>query len=688
MAPTVKKSKTWEFFKDLGEYKAKCTICMKILSHKGAGPYNLTRHLKSAHPLVLAGIQEDRTAINNDISVATPLSPATPSTSQAQGESSSACTDGSTQFIPVIPVPNSRPLDFNKNNQINQYFAKPLSLKKSETLNKLLLLMIVKNYLPFTIVESDSFRAFIKELCPSYVVPSRKTLSKVLLQKFYNIVREDVTKLLGQAEYIALTTDAWTSASHNQYVAVTAHFVENNNIKAVMLGCIPDAQRHTAQNLADLIKKICTEWNVMEKVVSVTADNANNIQAAISLLKLKQVPCFAHTLNLIVQAGLSEIKVTQMKVKTIVELFKVKTIVELFQRSVLASERLTAMQKQLGDKQLTVKQDVITRWNSTFDMFERILDIKRSVISTIATDYPNTPNLTPDDIEILSKCCDLLRPFKSVTEIMSAEKHVTVSQIIVLANLLKKKCEAFTKDSNIPQTVMQMAMRFATDISTRFRNVEDHKLFAVSTLVDPRFKAYGFPDEKKSSVDNAKKYLTNIAAKSITSVNETDAEISENISESDQNIQKPSIWDEFDLKVVAAIKKQNPTSAAIIEVDKYFDEPLISRKNHDPIMWWYTKRHTYPRLYDVVKKHLCTPATSTPSERVFSKAGHVVTDRRNRLHGKKVRMIFARKYVIVYSIRIFLTFYPLISINTLIFLFALCVLFTLQLISYNFLFTI
>lgn len=140
--------------------------------------------------------------------------------------------------------------------------------------------MIVKNYLPFTVVESDLFRIFIKVLSPSYVAPSRKTLSNALLLKFYNIVREDVNKLLGQAEYVALrTTDAWTSASHNQYVAIIAHLVENGNVTAVVLECIPDAQHYTAQNLADLVKKKnCTEWNVTEKVVSVTTDNANNIQ--------------------------------------------------------------------------------------------------------------------------------------------------------------------------------------------------------------------------------------------------------------------------------------------------------------------------------------------------------------------------------------------------------------------------
>ncbi|CAG4990505.1 unnamed protein product [Parnassius apollo] len=167
---------------------------------------------------------------------------------------------------------------------------------------------------------------------------------------------------------------------------------------------------------------------------------------------------------------------------------------------------------------------------------------------------------------------------------MSAEKHVTVSQIIVLANLLKKSA----RPQDITQTLMELAKRFVSDISVRFRNVEDNKLFAVT-------------------------------AKSIASINETESDISENISQSDTNIQKPSIWDEFDLKVVDTVKKQNPTAAAIIEVDKYFDELLISRKSHDPILWWYTKRHTYPRLYDVVKKHFCTPATSTPSESFFRK---------------------------------------------------------------------
>lgn len=90
-----------------------------------------------------------------------------------------------------------------------------------------------------------------------------------------------------------------------------------------------------------------------------TTDNGTNAHGAIAITGWRQVLCFAHTLNLSVQSSLVEIKDTRERIKTIVELFR---------RSPLASERLKAMQIQLGEKVLKVKQDVVTRWNSTYDV--------------------------------------------------------------------------------------------------------------------------------------------------------------------------------------------------------------------------------------------------------------------------------------------------------------------------------
>ena len=58
---------------------------------------------------------------------------------------------------------------------------------------------------------------------------------------------------------------------------------------------------HTAPILAEELKKIAQEWQIVEKVCCIIADNAANILAAINLLGWHHLPCFAHTLNLIVQ---------------------------------------------------------------------------------------------------------------------------------------------------------------------------------------------------------------------------------------------------------------------------------------------------------------------------------------------------------------------------------------------------
>ena len=50
------------------------------------------------------------------------------------------------------------------------------------------------------------------------------------------------------------------------------------------------------------------------------------------------------------------------------------------------------------------------------------------------------------------------------------------------------------------------------------------------------------------------------------------------------------------------------------------------------LSWWCANRAKFPMLARVARKWLCSPATSTPSERVFSIAGIVDAPKRNRLN--------------------------------------------------------
>ena len=47
--------------------------------------------------------------------------------------------------------------------------------------------------------------------------------------------------------------------------------------------------------------------------------------------------------------------------------------------------------------------------------------------------------------------------------------------------------------------------------------------------------------------------------------------------------------------------------------------------------WWKQTKITYPCLFKVVKTMLGTPATSVPSERVFSEAGYICRAKRSKI---------------------------------------------------------
>lgn len=59
----------------------------------------------------------------------------------------------------------------------------------------------------------------------------------------------------------------------------------------------------------------------------------------------------------------------------------------------------------------------------------------------------------------------------------------------------------------------------------------------------------------------------------------------------------------------------------------------------DPVAWWWSKRDTLPNLSALSEKYLCVPASSTPSERVFSCAGHAISQERCRIAPEKANMI-------------------------------------------------
>lgn len=150
---------------------------------------------------------------------------------------------------------------------------------------------------------------------------------------------------------VSITTDCWTSCNNDGFIAVTAHFIDDNfQIKSILLEVSSCSVNHTSINLANELTRITSDWGVENKILLALSDNAANIKKAISEeLHWKHLGCLAHTINLIVKDALVTVDPLISKVSDIVSHFK---------RSTVAKNKLDFYQKQNG--KIPKKNDTIS----------------------------------------------------------------------------------------------------------------------------------------------------------------------------------------------------------------------------------------------------------------------------------------------------------------------------------------
>jgi zinc finger BED domain-containing protein 1 (E3 SUMO-protein ligase ZBED1) len=171
---------------------------------------------------------------------------------------------------------------------------------------------------------------------------------------------------------------------------------------------------------------------------------------------------------------------------------KVKNVVEFFNRSMAAQRKLKEMHSEMHLAPLKLKQDVCTRWNSTYDMLNRFLKIKEALIASIAIMRAELA-LTPNDWMIIEKSLPILSIFYEVTNEVSAENYVSASKYIVLCKLMYVQIQKFSNETVEP--IKSLVSFFKTELMHRFGdNIEKNMLLREATILDPRFKKTGFRD--------------------------------------------------------------------------------------------------------------------------------------------------------------------------------------------------
>ncbi|XP_065658592.1 zinc finger BED domain-containing protein 4-like [Hydra vulgaris] len=288
----------------------------------------------------------------------------------------------------------------------------------------------------------------------------------------------------------------------------------------------------------------------------------------------------------------------------------------------------------MGNKnQLGLKNDVATRWNSTFYMLERILHLKPAIAGTLLKLPSSGIEFSREDWNICEKVVTILGIFEEATKLLSGSESCNSSCIPIVTTIIQS-LETTSGDDDM--ITMQQAMKTAMEI--RFLNMEKTEHYSIATLLDPRFKHYFF--RSQDACHAAKKSILTQLDSFLPSLNEPKP-ISKGTSLTGfSNLMKNIIAQS------QATTNQSSNSRLTKEV---LNDSLDSQIFSDCLDFCkiYEKNSSGRvklALAKIAKKFLTPPPTSTDVERLFSTAGDILTNERNRLLPENLeKLLFCRE---------------------------------------------
>lgn len=456
---------------------------------------------------------------------------------------------------------------------------------------------------------------------------------------------------------VSLTHDGWTSNNTQSYDTVTCHMINDSwEMRSAVLETSKVEGQHTGENIAKSLQGTIETWK-LGAPVAVTTDNAANEQKAVRLLGLTRFGCFGHRVNLVVKKSLQTGSVPDM-------LKKGRALVNFFHKSSSANDLLMEKQRLLTPSKIERKLiiDCPTRWNSTLPMITRLMELT-PVLASVADDdrLPKSASATIkgnmytyDEQHQLQELVKVLKPFETVTTILCSQKSPTMQHVCAATKKLERDIGDHESDSDMIKGI-KSTMR--TELMRR-TEIEDLPLLAA--LLNPDTKGLPFLSaeerERSQVLLREKAAHINVEVKvefpQIKPLEEPKLPSLPSLpdDETPETIEPPTKkqimcldsidWLE-DVCVVAETKESNETMVEA-EIKRYM---TMERQDTDSsltlLQWWKQNQLLFPRLAKLARAVLAVPASSVPSERVFSLAGNIVSKKRSRLNPELVnRLIF------------------------------------------------
>jgi hypothetical protein len=199
---------------------------------------------------------------------------------------------------------------------LNAHFAamkkrKPTD-KRTELFWRLLCIVVVFCRLPFSIVESSVFRAFVWFCDATLPFPTRSKLNNQLLPKLRKEIALGIHRGLKGVRGVAVSFDLWMSRKTEDNLSFDIHYITDDwRWQHKHVGILSCSDSSIGSDIAAKLQPAITEFGLSDKIFSIVKDGGGNLSTASRTLTDnnmvrcsalgRQSPyetiCFAHKIN-------------------------------------------------------------------------------------------------------------------------------------------------------------------------------------------------------------------------------------------------------------------------------------------------------------------------------------------------------------------------------------------------------
>lgn len=454
--------------------------------------------------------------------------------------------------------------------------------------------------------------------------PCRNQLESTYLAQLDLLICEEMKDMLAPIEVVSLSVDGWSDRLREHWMDCSVSFVKENAETKLWELCVlhPDliyvGTAATSDVIECLIRSVCSEFLSETCLIgtSTTDGAANERKAAKSIVaEGSALHCVGHTGQLCVHDLLehsSFIKSIVTKAHSLVVLIRGVGQLQRTFKTLAAKKMASGGEKHYE----TLIMDVVTRWDSTLSLLERIIYFDSELLLLCADKDLRIPTnciLSSEEFDVARFMVSRLLLIRVFTKKMEYRNLPTLcclpSALDALVSGLSVPPE--TDWFGLSHTVLQHARRFQSDlkgfIMSRFAWVfEANSLALAAALFVPGLCNFGYAN-----------FVVNEETKNMVITNCID----------DLKRLCPGELSTIQLTLQAA------SLNAALEIVK--QSPPVAQE--DILLYWTKTGPLVPSVVSLVKMLMAIPATSCESERCFRSAGLVMRPERTNLTQENFR---------------------------------------------------